>query len=72
MFGKFVDGDEGAFGFAEFAADAGKQFAGGVAAHAGDVGDVLWVDDDAVGMCCHGVQLFGLAVVPAHQALEQV
>jgi len=57
--GKFENRDEGTFFFSMFAADAGEQFSGRVAAHAGDVGDVFWINDNAVGEGCHGIQGFG-------------
>jgi len=56
---KLEDGDEGSFGFAVFAADAGKEFTGRIAAHAGDGSDVFWIDDNAVRRCFHGYRGFG-------------
>jgi hypothetical protein len=54
-----VNGDEGAFGFALLAADAGQELAGGVGLHAGDGSDVFCINDNACGKSNHGYGVFG-------------
>ena len=50
---EFVDGDEASFLFTVVLAYEAKQFAGGLIGEACHVGNILRIDDDAVGNWIH-------------------